>query len=146
AFGVSGRMAKRNSLRNPRRTAATATALMIGLTLMSALGVITTSLKSGIAAAATDGIRADYSIMMTNYQPLDGKVVDSVRAVPGVKAATGDTTAHMRLGGAYRDVDVSDTTMLHDLFNLDTVSGTIDSLGARSIAVDADYAKDHGWK
>ncbi|OIV38845.1 hypothetical protein BIV57_03660 [Mangrovactinospora gilvigrisea] len=145
-FGVSGRLAKRNSLRNPRRTAATATALMIGLTLMSALGVVVTSLKSGIAAAATDGIRADYSISNANFTPMDQSVVAKVKQVPGIAAASGTERADVTIDGKQPEVNAMDTTVLSQLFHVDRISGTVGALSPSQIAVsDKTAAKEH-WR
>src|SRR3954454_17046235 len=44
--GISGDLARQNAMRNPRRTASTATALMIGLTLVVGMGVLASSLKA----------------------------------------------------------------------------------------------------
>ncbi|WP_037573934.1 ABC transporter permease [Phaeacidiphilus oryzae] len=145
AFGVSGRLAKRNSLRNPRRTAATATALMIGLTLMSAMGVVTTSLKSGIASAATDGIRADYEISNGNFRPLDGSVVAAVKKVPGVQAATGQSSVPAAIGGHTVRTTAMDTSVFTQLFNVTTVSGSISGLRSDQIAVDQKVATRNHW-
>lgn len=65
-FGVTGKLARQNSVRNPRRTAATASALMIGLTLITGLTVIATSVQKGIDRIAADSIKADYTISMVN--------------------------------------------------------------------------------
>jgi putative ABC transport system permease protein len=144
-FGVSGRLAKRNSLRNPRRTAATATALMIGLTLMSAMGVVTTSLKSGIASAATDGIRADYEISTANHQPMAGSVVQSVKNVPGVLAATGQSSVPLMAGKQSLDTDAVDTSVLNQVLNVKAVSGSVANLTADQIAVDQQIATQNHW-
>lgn len=65
-FGISGKLARQNSVRNPRRTAATASALMIGLTLITGMTVMAGSLQQSIARMAADAIKADYVVSMAN--------------------------------------------------------------------------------
>lgn len=65
-FGITGKLARQNSVRNPRRTAATASALMIGLTLITGLTVIATSMQSAIDKMATASLKADYQVTMAN--------------------------------------------------------------------------------
>ncbi len=49
---LPGRLGRQNSLRNPRRTASTAAALMIGLALVAAVGVLGSSLKDSVRKIA----------------------------------------------------------------------------------------------
>ncbi|BCK70770.1 hypothetical protein Srufu_047230 [Streptomyces libani subsp. rufus] len=70
AFGTAGTLARQNALRNPRRTAATASALMVGLTLITGLTVIATSVQKGVDKLATESLKADYVISMDSRQPL----------------------------------------------------------------------------
>ncbi len=65
-FGVTGKLSRLNAVRNPRRTASTAAALMIGLTLITAMTVIATSMSSAINKMAVDSLTADYSVSMQN--------------------------------------------------------------------------------
>ncbi|MEY9846427.1 putative ABC transport system permease protein [Streptacidiphilus sp. BW17] len=145
-FGVTGRLARRNSLRNPRRTAATATALMIGLTLMSAMGVLTHSLQSGLASVATKGVSADYILANANGRALDPSVVASVKTVPGVAAVSGQQALSLTVNGVTEDTDAVDTTAVSQVRNFTMVSGTVDNLGADSVAVDQQDATTNGWK
>ncbi len=62
ARGLSGRLARSNAARNPQRTATTAAALMIGLTLVTAVTVIGDSIKTSVSAALSSSITADWLI------------------------------------------------------------------------------------
>ena len=64
-FGAVGRLARTNSVRNPRRTAATAFALTVGLMLVSAIAVIGASTKSSVNALVDSDVRADYILSGT---------------------------------------------------------------------------------
>ena len=81
--GVPARLAAGNAVRNPRRTAATATALVIGVTLTTAMVVGTSSTR----ATALRGMDAGYptDVVVTGSEPLGTAAVDAVRAVEGVE-------------------------------------------------------------
>ncbi len=61
-FGILGKLAIENSKRTPRRTASTASALMIGLTLISLANVITTSFKAQATELVQEVVLADYQV------------------------------------------------------------------------------------
>tara|TARA_B100001057_G_scaffold92722_1_gene88999 strand:- start:22988 stop:25603 length:2616 start_codon:yes stop_codon:yes gene_type:complete len=65
-FGILGKLATENSKRTPRRTASTASALMIGLTLISLANVITTSFKAQAESLISEVILADYQVGASN--------------------------------------------------------------------------------
>ena len=65
-FGILGKLATENSKRTPRRTASTASALMIGLTLISLANVITTSFKAQAEELISEVILADYQVGAAN--------------------------------------------------------------------------------
>ena len=66
SFGILGKLATENSKRTPRRTASTASALMIGLTLISLANVITTSFKAQAETLISEVILADYQVSAAN--------------------------------------------------------------------------------
>ncbi|WP_432541353.1 ABC transporter permease [Kineococcus sp. SYSU DK002] len=84
--GVPARLAAGNSVRNPRRTAATATALVIGVTLTTAMVVGTASTRSSAAA----GIDASYptDVVVSAPEPLDATAVAAIEGTGGVAATT----------------------------------------------------------
>lgn len=66
-YGVAGKLAGQNAVRNPRRTGATASALAIGLTLVTGLTTVGVTLGTAIDKATTDNIKADYMITMAAW-------------------------------------------------------------------------------
>ena len=77
-----------NARRNPRRTAATASALMIGLALVAAGGVLASSITKSANDIIDKSIGADFIVTTKNFLPIPGSVADEVRAVEGVDAVT----------------------------------------------------------
>ena len=85
-FGIGGKLAKENALRNPRRTAATASALMIGLTLITGMTVVGNSAQQAIDKMTANGLKADYKIATSTFIGLDTKLSQKVAQIPGVEA------------------------------------------------------------
>lgn len=87
-FGTVGRLSQRNALRNPRRTGATAAALMIGLSLVGATAVLAASLTTSINAETDATFGADYLLTGNGQSPVSAEIIDKARAVPGIDAVT----------------------------------------------------------
>lgn len=83
-FGAVGVMAEENALRNPRRTAATASALMIGVTLVSMMAVFGASAKASIAGELEKTFKADYLVSNAIGQDFSASVGDQIAKTPGV--------------------------------------------------------------
>ncbi|WP_439937629.1 ABC transporter permease [Nocardia sp. N13] len=83
-FGTPGRLAGENALRNPRRTGATASALMIGLAVVSAVGVLASSLSATNDAVVDDEFRSDFLVQMPTFQGFPAQYGDRMLDVDGV--------------------------------------------------------------
>jgi putative ABC transport system permease protein len=103
-FGVVGTLARQNAERNPRRTAATASALTIGLTLIAGLTVIGAGADRAVhELAASDFVRGDYIVSMADAGPLApdaattlGGWTRSPRCHPGARSPPGWTASSRR--------------------------------------------------
>ncbi|MGN2636172.1 ABC transporter permease [Nocardia takedensis] len=145
-FGAIGRMARNNAVRNPRRTAATAFALTLGLMLVSAIGMLGASAKTSIGVLVDKGVDADYVLSGPQQSQLIGLplgVPDSARAVTGVADAVGFRGAAVKVGDDQM-TGISPDRPMDDVLNYDLVSGT-GSLGDGEVMVDQDEAAEHGW-
>ena len=83
-FGEVGKLAALNSVRQPRRTAATASALMVGLTLVSMMSIFGASATTSVTRQVTDTIRSDFMVGRQGFQDFPSSVSDKIRAVPEV--------------------------------------------------------------
>jgi putative ABC transport system permease protein len=84
--GTPGRLGRENSMRSPRRTAQTASALMVGLALVSAMAVFGASLSESATSSVDQAISADLLISSSGSGQLSDSVPAAVAAVPGVTA------------------------------------------------------------
>ncbi|MYT31420.1 MULTISPECIES: ABC transporter permease [unclassified Streptomyces] len=153
-FGVTGRLAKENALRNPRRTAATGSALMIGLTLITGMTVAGHSAQVAMDKMAGRGLTADYQVKTSTYVGLDPKLSAKVAQVPGVEATaplrgTGFTTdpdPGAGPGGGFGYVHGTDLDQIGKLTQLTFTQGSLGAVKAGGIAVSQKEAKERGWK
>ncbi|MFB7375113.1 ABC transporter permease [Streptomyces sp. NPDC056222] len=145
-FGVSGKLAGLNAVRNPRRTGATASALAIGLTLVTGLSVLGTTVGSALDKMTTDQIRADYMISMASGGGMNTDALAAIEKAPGATAVSPQLAGWFSLNG--KDVSASGVTPgdIERLIKLDTVKGSLDSLGEGKIAVAEKTATKQGWK
>ncbi|MFS8200680.1 ABC transporter permease [Streptomyces sp. CWNU-52B] len=144
-FGVSGKLARQNSVRNPRRTAATASALMIGLTLITGMTVIAGSFQKGIDKMATSSLKADYVVSMANFNNLSPDVEKKLAGTDGVTAISPMRDAPARIEGETDYVTGVKGSAFGDLTDLSVTDGSFKVSSTRA-AVDEDTAEDHGWK
>ncbi|MCI3272576.1 ABC transporter permease [Streptomyces cylindrosporus] len=144
-FGVSGKLARQNSVRNPRRTAATASALMIGLTLITGMTVMAGSLQKSIDKMASSAIRADYVVSMANGNALSPDVDKKLRATDGVTATSPLRNVYSRIDGQGESLTGVNGSAIAKLTDLKVDSGTFE-VGGDQVVVDEDTAKSYGWK
>ncbi|MCN9241891.1 ABC transporter permease [Streptomyces sp. RY43-2] len=143
-FGIAGKLARQNSVRNPRRTAATASALMIGLTLITGLTVMAGSLQIAIDKMAASSIKADYVVTMANGNPLSPDVDRKLRSADGVTTTSALRFASSRIDGETEYVMGVNGATFTDLTDLTVDSGSM-KIGGAQIVVDEDTAKSRDW-
>ncbi|MCH0564336.1 ABC transporter permease [Streptomyces sp. MUM 2J] len=144
-FGVSGRLARQNSVRNPRRTAATASALMIGLTLITGMTVMAGSLQTSVDRMASEAIRADYVVSMANGNGLSQEVGRTLSTAEGVTATSPMRNALSRIDGGTEFLTGVDGAAFGTLTDLPVDDGSF-TIGGTRVVVDDGTAEQHGWR
>ncbi|WP_037575753.1 ABC transporter permease [Phaeacidiphilus oryzae] len=99
--GAAGRLAQRNVLRNPRRTGATAAALMVGLALVTGMSVAGNSMVASAGAAIDRSVGADYVVHSDGGLPITPAMVSAARRTPGL----GHLTEQREIGAVLRTPD-----------------------------------------
>jgi putative ABC transport system permease protein len=141
-FGTSGRLAGDNALRDPRRTGATASALMIGLALVSTIGVLAASLNATIDDSVDEDFTADFLVQATNFLPFSTTVGDAIEDVPGVATVSRQQWVYGRVGDEAVGVAGNDETF-SDIYDLDVVDGQQAPSGDGAVVSD-EFADEHG--
>jgi len=143
-FGTPGLLASETALRDPRRTGATASALMIGLALVSTVGVLAGSFSKSITDVIDEEFTTDFVVIGSVWQPFSTTIADEMAGVDGVGAITRDQQVAVGDPSLSEDsiVDAVDDSF-DDIFQLDMVAGR-QQLHGHEVIVDEDVAKDRG--
>ncbi|UQA95028.1 ABC transporter permease [Streptomyces halobius] len=146
AFGISGKLARQNAVRNPRRTAATASALMVGLLLITGMTVVAGSAQKGIDKMATDALKADYIVSMASRTPLSPDVAKTLDGLDDVTAVSPLRNSPSRIGGDTEYLTGVNGKDFGKLTRLDFTKGSLGELRGGRAVVDDTTAKEKGWQ
>ena len=144
--GVAGDLASANSVRNPSRTASTAAALMIGLTLVTVVAVLGAGLRSTVESAVTDQVTAAYIVDGTDGALFEAAEGDALARVPGVNTASHVRVDKALVAGDEHDVSGVDPATIARFYNFDWTDGSAASVGqlaSGGALVTQTYADDH---
>ena len=146
--GMPGELAKQNATRNPRRTASTAAALMIGLTLVVSMSVFASSLKDSFGEVIGDKTGADlYVTGASNQGPgFSPTVVEDVEDVEGVETITPNGWGMARFAGLDASYSAIDPATAGDLMRLELSQGSLSDLGDDTVVVSKSAADTHKWE
>ncbi|MFE2415428.1 ABC transporter permease [Streptomyces hokutonensis] len=148
-FGSVGRLSQRNALRNPRRTGATAAALMVGLALVGGMSVASASMSKSFDQQIDRTLGADYVIQNGSFVPFSKEVTDHVRATDGVGLVVRGRFAPLAVrlpdGKRVETTAAGYDTPLDKVAHIKYAQGnTTSALAAGHLAMDVGFAKDHG--
>jgi putative ABC transport system permease protein len=145
--GVTGTLARENTMRNPKRTAASASALMIGVGLIGFISIFAASIKASINATIDRSFAGDFVINSgagTSGGGVDPALAQRLSTLPQVAAATGERSGSMVILGQPTMIAAVDPRAGGQIFNVSPRQGSISALGADGIAVySGDAAKHH---
>ena len=143
-FGTVGSLAVQNAERQPRRTAATASALMIGLALVSALTIFSSSAKASITEVIDRVIGADFLISSQERRPFAEDVAVAAAATPGVASIAAVKLLPAEVEGTGTLLVAADPRSLGRMISLDFTSGSLADVDVAGVAIDAQTATDTG--
>ncbi|MFE5367998.1 FtsX-like permease family protein [Streptomyces mirabilis] len=147
-FGPVGRMSQRNALRNPRRTGATAAALMVGLALVGGMSVASASMSKSFDHQIDKTLGSDFVIQNSNFVPFTREITDKVRATKGAGLVVRQrfTPVAVRLpdGKRVETTAAGYDPRLDDVAHVTYTQGnTAAALGAGHLSMDAKFAREH---
>ncbi len=145
-WGTTGRLARENALRNPRRTAATASALMVGIALTTTMSVMAASITTSANAAIDNSVGADFIITADNFSPLSDSVATAMQKVPGAGAVTSFRNGQMKIGTSVKSVQGATGDTVAQTLRLDVRSGSVDDIGPGQVVVSEDAASSRHLK
>jgi len=146
--GVAGRLARQNAVRNPGRTAATASALMIGLALVACLSVFTKGLLDSHSVAVQHQLNVDYvTVSQNGFSAMPVSVGKAIAQAPGVQVASSVRSERSKFDGANIDVSGVDPSTIASVYRFDWTQGSDASIGSLSggeAVVRGPWAKKQG--
>jgi putative ABC transport system permease protein len=143
--GLAGSLARENAMRNPKRTAATASALMIGVGLVCFIAILAASTRSSVDAAIDRGLVGDLVVTPdANFSGgLDPELAGQLRELPEVSAAAGLRTSEAQVDGSVDTIVGLDPATTSELIDIEPLHGAVGDLDADSIGVFEDKAADN---
>jgi putative ABC transport system permease protein len=157
-WGMSGRLGVRNALRNPRRTAVTSAALMIGVTLVSAASVLGASFTRTIDESVNATVGAEV-IIQTSFNSASppgeigfpDRAAEQVAAIPGVdQVVPVYISVDARVDGGAPPFNgmfaVDDFAAARDMFALKAVEGELGGLRPGEFVTDENTFDSRGWQ
>jgi putative ABC transport system permease protein len=145
--GAPGRLARGNSIRNPSRTASTASALMIGVTLVTLVSVLAAGIKSTFEDSVNKLFTADYALTSENgFTPTSVASEKALDHVPGVLVVSGVRAGEAKAFGKRIGITgvEPNVSKVIDLKWKEGSPATPAQLGRDGAFVAKSYAKDHG--
>lgn len=144
-FGSVGQLATQNSLRNPRRTAATASALMIGLALVATMSIFGQSAKASTDKAVNDTLTADFVVSNAVGSPFSPTIAQQIRQQPGVQTVAEFRTANGEISGSQVFLGAADPAQLPAVVDIPMEAGSMTGLNDHTILVDKTTASSKGY-
>jgi len=145
--GASGQLARGNVVRNPARTASTAAALMIGLALVTLVGVLAAGLKTRFEGGVNQTFIADYALTAEdNFTPIGVAAGNALKRVAGVVTISSVRAGRVRVFGSRISTTAVQPNLAQVMHNEWKAGGpsTPARLGRNGAFVSKDYAKAHG--
>jgi putative ABC transport system permease protein len=146
ALGIAGALARANAMRDPRRTAVTASALVIGLALVGLTATFGASARASVHENTGQGLRADYMIRADGLAGFSTDVAQRVAQVPGLDAVVPVRFANARIGPDVEVVGALDPAQLDKVVALDCASGGAAGLADGGVLLADNVARARGVK
>lgn len=143
---ISGKLGRENAMRNPKRTASTAAALMIGLGLVAFVSIFAASIKGSASSALAATLKADYIVTSTSFQPFSQNVAAELRSKSEFASVSQVRQGIMCLKGAATQVSGMDPGTMTKVVTVNMKAGSVASLAqGNALLVWQQTAKANGW-
>jgi putative ABC transport system permease protein len=142
--GVVGSMSRQNAMRNPRRTAATASALLIGVGVVSLLTVLYGSFRQSIDDQINRSFTGDVTVSTGSFDRggVSPELARRLAALPQVSAAAALRFGHVDSDGSLTRITAADPRVFNQVIDVETVAGSVATLSPDQIAIFEQTAKD----
>jgi putative ABC transport system permease protein len=142
--GMTGVLARHNAMRNPRRTAGTATPLMIGVAVVSLFAVVAASLKQSIDDAVDKQFTGDLVIIGEGSGGVSTDLAPAIAELPEVAAASPEGGGPARVDGESTLVTTFDPATIEAVEDLEVHEGSLRDVEVDQVALTVEYADENG--
>jgi putative ABC transport system permease protein len=144
--GVTGGLARRNAMRNPRRTAGTAAALMVGVGVVTMFTVFAASMRTGIDDTVTQQFTGDLIVESDAFSGagLSPELADAIAALPEVETSAGFGLGALEIDGVVEEPTVVDPPVMTRVMDLGVTEGSFSELAPNQIAVSEEWSEEEG--
>ena len=141
--GITGRMARENSTRNPKRTSRTASPVLIGVALVTAVSALAVSIKGQISELFTEQFKGDFAIstQSVGFGGLSPSLADDLGKVQGVKSASGIGFIVVKIDGKGRQLTVINPKTIEGTFDIGLVDAAYSDLDPNGIFLARDWSE-----
>ncbi len=141
-FRMTGKLAHANAVRNPDRTAKTASALMIGLALVTTVFIVGESMKRTFAEAIEGSVAADLILSTDSFVGFSPTVTEALADLPEIESITGVRFGRFLIDGNERDVVAANGSTSGDVVDIGLLEGDLSDLEGHTIFLHEDPAAD----
>jgi putative ABC transport system permease protein len=145
--GMTGDLARQNALRNPRRTAGTASALMVGVAVVTLFTVFAGSLRASIDRTIDRSFGGDLVVTTGAFGGggISPELATEVGDLPEVDRAVGVGMGAVQVDGDSKEVSIADPAELAPVLDLGVSEGALEDVGDGEMAVSDETADANGW-
>ncbi len=148
ARGIPGELARQNAMRNPKRTASTAMALMIGVTMVASVSVLAASLKASFHDVLGKSAKAELYLETASMQAegFSPDVAKAVRSLDGVAVVSETGFGRARFAGGLTRFSSVDPATVDQVLDLGMAAGRAGDLTDDGVLVSKQKADAQHWK
>jgi putative ABC transport system permease protein len=143
---ITGKLGRENAVRNPKRTASTAAALMIGLGLVAFVGIFAQSIKASSEKVLKETMKADYIVSTSQFTGFSQDVATRLRSERAFSTVSEFRQGTFGLRGRATSIQGVDPATVQQVMKVDMKAGSVSALGDGDVLVFEDTATSHGWK
>ena len=142
--GTAGHLAQENARRNPKRTSATAAALMIGVALVGFITILASSTTKAVVDQVDKSFRADYVVDSGQWAEggFSPELADDLAALPEVDLVSPIRVSPVAVGDSTTQIAGLDTSVFDRLYDLEVTSGSLAAVTPGKVAVSSGTATD----
>src|SRR6266567_1368565 len=143
--GVSGKLGRENAMRNPKRTASTAAALMIGLGLVSFVSVFAASIKTSTGRALNETLKADYIVTSSQFTGFSTDIAARLKTDRAFAAVEEFRQGVFGYQGGAQQIQGVDPSTLDSVMQVPLQAGSVSALGEGDVLVYRQTAESNHW-